>query len=173
MLSAIILSLRRRAQIFGSWISIMSIVLKYRKSKNIISTQPPLAQESSGGFLSPKIFLCNPISNLFHFLPIILHKLVQFVVNGFLLLAVIAGCFPDDGGALFLLRFKYLHIGILYAHKCELTLELTDIGVVAVDQVAVNVLLSGFAQISVILQQLDVLTFLAAAVNSVRSMEIL
>lgn len=81
--------------------------------------------------------------------------------------------YSDNGGAFFLLRFKYLHIGILDAHECELTLELADIGVVAVDQVAINVLLAGFAQVSVVFQQLDVLTFLASAVDSVGGVEIL
>ena len=50
---------------------------------------------------------------------------------------------------------------------------MADIGVVAVDQVAVNVLLAGFAQVAVVFQQLDVLAFLASAIDSVRGVEIL
>ena len=93
----------------------------------------------------PKILLRNPIRNLFHPLPILLNQLVQSIINRLLLIAVIADGFPDDSGALLLLCFKGLHIGLLNTHERQLTLELADIGIVAVDQVAVNVLLAGFA----------------------------
>ena len=66
----------------------------------------------SGGFLSPKMLFRNPVSNFLHLLPIFRNKCVQLIVNGLLLFAVIADSFSDDGGALFLLRFKNLHIGM-------------------------------------------------------------
>ena len=50
---------------------------------------------------------------------------------------------------------------MLDTHKGQLALKLADIGIVAVDQVAV------------VLQQLDVLTFFASAIGSVRGVEIL
>ena len=50
---------------------------------------------------------------------------------------------------------------MLDTHKGQLALKLADIGIVAVDQVAV------------VLQQLDALTFLTAAVSSVGGVEIL
>ena len=62
--------------------------------------------------MSSKILLRDLISNRFHFLPILLNKRVQLVVYRLLLLAVITDGFSDDGGALFLLRFKNLHIGM-------------------------------------------------------------
>ena len=65
------------------------------------------------------------------------------------------------------------HIAFLNAHESQLALELADIGVVAVDQVAVNVLFAGFTQVAVVFQQLDVLAFLASAIDSVRGVEIL
>ena len=114
-----------------------------------------------GGFHLPKILLRNPIRNLFHPLPILLNQLVQSIINRLLLLAVIADCFSDDNGTLLLLCFKGLHIGLLDTHKGQLALKLADIGIVAVDQVAV------------VLQQLDVLTFFASAIGSVRGVEIL
>ena len=66
----------------------------------------------SGGFLSPKMLFRNPVSNFLHLLPIFRNKCVQLIVNGLLLLAVSADSFSDDGGALFMLRFKNLHIGM-------------------------------------------------------------
>ncbi len=50
---------------------------------------------------------------------------------------------------------------------------MADIGIVAVDQVAVNVLLAGFAQVAVVFQQLDVLAFLTSAIGYVRGVKIL
>ena len=125
------------------------------------------------GFLSPKILFRNPIRDLFHPLAVLLNQRVQIIINRLVLLAVIADCFSDDGGALLLFCFKGLHIGLLDTHERQLTLELADIGVVAVDQITVNVLFAGFTQVAVVFQQLDVLTFLASAVNSIGGVEIL
>lgn len=121
----------------------------------------------------PKILFRNPIRNLFHPLPIFLNKRVQVIVNRLLLLTVIADGFLDYSGTLFLPHFKLLHIGLLDTHERQLTLELADIGIVAVNQVAVNVLLAGFTQVAVVLQQLNMLTFFASTVNSIGGVEIL
>ena len=69
-----------------------------------------------GIIFSPKILFRNPIRNLFHPLPVLLNQRVQVIINRLLLLTVIADGFSDDGGALLLLCFKGLHIGLLDTH---------------------------------------------------------